>query len=134
MLKAGVDFSKIDQTRYEASNRDSRVTVTVAVDPALPAAMTAESLAAMTTKTLILNLGSPEALPDGLRADTIAAAIPDALYHTVEGAHHFSFLPECSGLGWVIIGVAGDDNICSDAGYRDRATVHVARGEHGLGW
>jgi predicted dienelactone hydrolase len=125
MLKAGVDFSAIDPALYEGSNRDPRVSVTVAVDPALPAAMQPDSLAALATKTLIINLGSPDTLPQGLKSDQIAAQIPGAHYHAVPGAHHFSFLPECSGLGFVIIGIAGDDNICSDFGFADRAAVHA---------
>jgi len=130
MLKAGVDFATIDQSRYEQSNRDPRVTVTVAIDPALPAAMVPESLEALATKTLILNLGSPDTLPQGLKSDANAALIPGAAYHAIPGAHHFSFLPECSGLGFVIIGLAGDDNICSDWGFADRAAVHSQVAAH----
>ena len=125
MSKAGVNFAQIDQTRYEASYRDPRITATVAVDPALDAAMSAESLGKIDHPVLILNLGLPETIPIGVRADGIAAQIKDAKYHAIDGAHHFSFIAECSGLGWAIIGMAGEENICSDTGFRDRATVHA---------
>jgi predicted dienelactone hydrolase len=49
-----------------------------------------------------------------------ANLIPGPTYHAIPGAHHFSFPSECSSLGFVIIGPAGDDNICSD-----RAQVHA---------
>ncbi len=124
MRRAGVDFSAIDQTLYEQSNRDTRIGTVIAVDPALPAAMQPDSLAPLATKTLIINLGGPETLPLGLKSDGIAAHIPNGHYHAIPNAHHFSFLPECSGLGFVIIGVAGDDNICSDIGFDHRAAVH----------
>jgi hypothetical protein len=43
---------------------------------------------------------------------------------TVPGAAHFSFLAECSALGVIVIALAGEENICSDSGLRDRAVIH----------
>jgi predicted dienelactone hydrolase len=123
MRSAGVDFTAIDQSRYDATHRDPRISVAVAIDPALPAAMTPESLARVALPVLIVNLGPPATLPDGLRSDHVAAAIPGARYLSIAGAHHFSALAECSGLGVAIIALAGDDNICSDFGHRPRAEI-----------
>ncbi|MGL6210246.1 MAG: alpha/beta hydrolase family protein [Paracoccaceae bacterium] len=125
MLAAGVDFTTIDANRYDADHRDPRVTATVAIDPALVRAILTNSLGDLDTQSLIVNLGSAEAIPDGMDASGIAQQLPDARYVAVPGAAHFSFLAECSTLGVIVIGIAGDDNICSDRGLRNRGVIHA---------
>ena len=125
MQAAGVDFATIDAALYEQSNKDIRVSVAVAVDPALPQAVADGGLSDLDVAPLIINLGAPETVPAAMRADGVAALISGARFETILGAQHFSFLAECSGLGRVIIGLAGDDNICSDAGMRDRGIIHA---------
>lgn len=125
LAAGGVEFAAIDGAAYERDNRDPRVGVTVAVDPALSQAMTDESLSVLTTDTLVINLGVTGAIPEAMKAADMAARVPGAEYRTVEGAAHFSFLATCSTFGVFMIGVAGDDNICSDRGLRDRDDVHA---------
>jgi predicted dienelactone hydrolase len=120
----GVDFAAIDASLYDSDHSDPRVTRAIAIDPALPQAATAESLAAMSHPVLIVNLGDPAEVPEAMRADALAAAIPVAQYAAIPGAAHFSALPRCSLLGVVVIGLAGDDNICSDRGLRQRSDIH----------
>lgn len=124
MVAAGVDFAAVDATRYDADHRDRRVKATVAIDPALVGAVDMAALAQLDHPFLIVNQGDPATLPDGLDASVLAAAIPGAEYAAVPGAAHFSFLAECSTLGVIVIGLAGEDNICSDRGLRDRGIVH----------
>lgn len=119
----GVDFDAIDAARYEADLSDRRITRVIAMDPALPQAATKASLAAMALPVLILNLGDLDTIPDAMRADGIAARMPRARHVTLPGAAHFSALPRCSWLGVAVIGLAGDDNICSDRGLRPRDEV-----------
>ena len=76
MLEAGVDFTAVDAARYDADHRDPRVKATVAIDPALVAAVDRAALAGMGHQVLIVNLGDPATLPDGLDASGLAAAIP----------------------------------------------------------
>lgn len=125
MNAAGVDFAAIDARRYEADLRDGRIDAVAAIDGALPLAMTEESLRALETPALLVNLGVPEDVPNGMRLDGVAARMPQATYLAVPGAHHFHALAECSLLGKLVIALAGDDAICSDAGGRDRGTVHA---------
>lgn len=87
--------------------------------------MTQSSLAALPLPVLILNLGAPETLPLGLNAAPAAAQIPAARYETLIGARHFSFLAPCSALGRIVIGLAGEDNICTDRDLRPRADIHA---------
>jgi predicted dienelactone hydrolase len=124
MIAAGVDFTAVDAARYDSDHGDPRVTATVAIDPALVSAVEMGGLAALTDPFLIINLGTADALPDGLDASGLAAALPGAEYLAVPGAAHFSFLAECSVLGVIVIGLAGEDNICSDRGLRDRGVIH----------
>lgn len=124
MQSAGVDFTTIDQSRYEARLADPRVGVTVAIDPALPRAMTQESLETIAHPVMIVNLGEVSEVPAAMRADDIAALIPGADYVALPQSWHFSFLQECSGLGRLIIGLSAEENICSDQGLRDRAVLH----------
>lgn len=124
MVAAGVDFTAVDAARYDADHRDPRVKATVSIDPALVEAVDRTALAALGHPFLIVNQGDSATLPDGLDASDLAAAIPGAEYASIPGAAHFSFLAECSTLGVIVIGLAGEDNICSDRGLRDRGVVH----------
>lgn len=124
MVAAGVDFATVDAALYDADHRDPRVKATVAIDPALVEAVDRTTLAGIGHPFLIINQGEPATLPDGLDASDLAKAIPGAEFATISGAAHFSFLAECSTLGVIIIALAGEDNICSDHGLRDRGVVH----------
>ena len=123
---AGVDITSIDATRYEADFSDARISATIAIDPALPRAMTKSSLSAMELPTLIVNFGRADEIPAGVRADGIAATMQNARYVDTANAWHFSGINACSWLGWGIIGASGfftgEDNICADAG-RSRGDV-----------
>lgn len=125
MQDAGVDFNTIDQSKYERSNRDGRVTSVVAVDPALPHAVPAGGTEDLKAATLVINLGETEEVPAAMRADDLSARIQNAEYKAIEGAWHFSFLAECSPMGFAIIGIASPENICSDWGLRNRGDVHA---------
>ncbi|SPF79772.1 alpha/beta hydrolase family protein [Pseudoprimorskyibacter insulae] len=124
LTAGGVDFAAIDASKYEADLSDPRVTRTIALDPALPQAATRESLSELAPAVLIVNLGQPDTIPPAMRADALAEAIPQAQYTSIDGAAHFSALPRCSLFGNVMIGLAGDDNICSDRGLRPRDQIH----------
>lgn len=124
MQAAGVDFTAIDQAAYEADYRDPRIKATVSVDPALPQAMTGESLAATDLPILLVSLGQGEEVPPATRVDAVARQMPQARLVETPGAWHFSFLSECSTLGAIVIGLMGEENICSDAGMRDRGVLH----------
>lgn len=124
MVEAGVDFTAIDATLYDADHGDPRVKAVVAIDPALVKAIDPAPLSALAVPYLLVNLGEPATLHPSMDLSALASAIPDATYLAVPGARHFSFLAECSTLGVIIIGIAGEDNICSDAGLRDRGVIH----------
>ena len=121
---ANIDFNTIDTEHYEQSHHDPRVTTVVAIDPAVSQAYQADSLAAFDMPVQIINLGSEGEIPLAVKGVTIKADMPSAQLDYVEQASHFSFLGECTGKGWLIIKMAGEDPICSETGNRDRADIH----------
>ena len=122
----GVDLAAIDASRYESAMGDPRIRAVVAVDPALSQAADPASLSGLDAPTLIINFADKAGTPEAMDARTLGQALPNATYHTVSGAWHFSMLPECSTMGWIVIGLAGEDNICSDVGLQPRRYVHRA--------
>jgi predicted dienelactone hydrolase len=125
MNEGGLDFQAIDRALYEQDNRDARIAAIVAIDPALPRAITDAGLAALSVPTRIIQLGETETLFEGMRWGTLAEGAPTMEHFIMPDTYHFGFLAECSLMGRVIIATAGDDNICSDAGTRPRADVHA---------
>lgn len=121
----GVDFAAIDQTRYEQSNLDPRIKAVVAIDPALPQAVHADSLATMGLPVLIVNLGDAATTPIAIRADHLTEQLAQGRHMFLPDTWHFTFLAKCSPLGQVIIGLAASENICSDWGVRDRSEVQA---------
>ncbi|MEP5151589.1 hypothetical protein, partial [Planktotalea sp.] len=127
MTAGGVDFNDIDAPRYEASFKDARITASIAIDPALPQAMTQDSLAAIAHPALLINLEDLGDLPAGIDAIEIAAHMPNAAHHALPGSWHMSGIGECSMLGRIIIGasglITGETNICGEA-ERHRTVIH----------
>lgn len=123
----GVDFNDIDAARYDASFKDPRITGVIALDPALPQAMTPDSLAAINMPALMINLGDAGAIPAGVDAAQITQQIGGSTYAALAGSWHMSALGECSTLGRLIIGAAdvitGEGNICGEAA-RHRTVIH----------
>ncbi|WP_293447630.1 hypothetical protein, partial [Planktotalea sp.] len=119
MTKGGVDFNDIDAPRYEASLKDARITATFAIDPALPQAMTTDSLGAMALATLLLNLGEYPQMPAGIDAAQLMEHLPDAKHVAFAGSWHMSGIGECAPLVRLIIGASGfftgETNICGEA-------------------
>ena len=120
-----LDLATIDADRYEAADAEPRIRAAVAIDPALSAAMTDESLVAIDVPVLTIGMGAPGFVPEGIDAAPSAALIPGARHVNVEGGTHFSMLGACRSLGRVVIGLLEDEPICADPG-RDRAEVQAA--------
>ena len=114
---------------WEATNmQEPRITSIVSVDPGFGYAMTDASLAAVTARTLLINLGDAEtqwaatdAGPDG--ADLIGR-IPGAQLTRLAPAWHFSFLGECTPAGAEILIEEKDDPVCDEPKGGDRAVLH----------
>ncbi len=121
--KAGVDHAQADAEMYQQDMSDPRIGVTVLVDPAQVPALGDE--AGADHPLLAINLGGPN-VPLAVSARPVADRVAGARYYAVDGPHdHFSFLAECATLGWIVIGVVGEENICADTGAKPRAEIHA---------
>ena len=126
LSRGGVDFSEINADLYDARYLDSRVSATIAIDPALAPAAIIESALGISHPVMVINFEPNEGIPEALDAAQITEVMPNARYKAIPQSWHFSFLPECSLLGKIVIGLGGEENICSDWKLRDRSDVHQA--------
>jgi predicted dienelactone hydrolase len=123
--KGGVDLHQLDAPRFGQSNADPRFSAVVAIDPALAQAYVPESLAAMAVPALLINLGAPGKIPEGVDAAAIAKLIPGADYRAIADAYHPSFLGECKPNWKEVLAAEGEtEPLCDDAGSRSRAAIH----------
>lgn len=121
-----VDLRQTDKIRFEQSNLDPRIRSVVAVDPALAQAYDAQSLKEIAIPVHIINLGSPGTVPVAVEAKQLAPLIRQGSYEQVDGAWHFSFLPECQSGGAELLKSLGDtDRLCDEQGKRSRADIHA---------
>jgi predicted dienelactone hydrolase len=122
--RGGVDFHNLDAAHFDQSNLDARFTAVIAIDPALVDAFVSDSLFQLHVPALLINLGNPGKIPHGVDASEVTGQMPNAQYHTVTGATHFSFLGLCKADGKEILAKAGEDEpLCGDGG-RSRADIH----------
>ena len=96
----------------------------MSVDPALSAAYTPDSLAAMEMPVHLINLGQGSAVPAAIDAANFVDLIPNAQLHQVESGTHFSFLGLCKPIASTLLRVIGEDPICTEAGTRTRHDIH----------
>lgn len=121
---AHLDLTAIDTQQFEQDNRDPRLRVAVAVDPALAQAYRISSFAGINVPVQIINLGAPDTVPMGINARKLPQHLPDVDYRSVAQATHFSFLGLCTEIGEMIISSEGDEPICSEVGERPRSDIH----------
>jgi len=121
-----LDLRSLDKARFEQQNRDTRIRSAVLVDPGLALAFKQESLRKVDIPLTFINLGSKGKIPAAVLADKLAEDVPGAIYHRVDGANHFSFLPLCKPDADAFLKSIGErDPICEPAGPRDRAEIHA---------
>ncbi|MGQ8629929.1 alpha/beta hydrolase family protein [Agrobacterium sp. DKPNP3] len=121
-----LDLRSLDKARFEQQNRDTRIRSAVLVDPGLALAFKQESLQKVDIPLTFINLGSKGKIPAAVLADKLAEDVPGAIYHRVDGANHFSFLPLCKPDADAFLKSIGErDPICEPAGPRDRAEIHA---------
>ena len=126
LSRGGVDFTEINADLYDARYLDNRVVATIAIDPALAPAAIIESAVGISHPVMVINFKPHEGVPEALDAAQITEMMPNARYKAIPHCWNFSFLPECSLLGKIVIGLGGEENICSDWKLRNRSDFHQA--------
>lgn len=125
LRQGGVDFDRIDREAFEGSAPEPRLASVVAVDPGFTPAYRTESLRTIAIPSLFVNLGVGDDIPPTLRAEHIAAEVPDAAYAAIPQAVHFTFLGVCNPDGSEVLKRYGEEEpICEDGGDIPREELH----------
>lgn len=120
-----LNLDSVDRSRFEQSNRDTRISGAVLVDPGLVEALRPDSIGAIDIPLAFINLGSAGEIPAAVLSDALAKKAPKATYAQVNGANHFSFLPVCKpGAAEFLKSVGEPDPICDENTGRSRADIH----------
>ncbi len=122
--QSGIDLTNAIGSGFDGPNADPRVSVAVAVDPAIAQAYTGDSLSGMALPVQIINLGSPGTIPLAIDGSGVARRLPNAVYETIDQATHFSFLGLCTASGAQIIASEGEEPICTEYGTSTRVDIH----------
>lgn len=131
----GIDLADFDFAPVARDMSDPRIGAAVFIDPGIIQTVTEESLEAMATPSLMINLGAPGTVPAGVDASAAVTHLADVTYAHVEGASHFSFLAQCWPRGAAILENEGElDPLCSDGGSRSRADIHAELSERITGF
>lgn len=121
-----LDLRSVDRARFEQSARDRRIKAAILVEPGLAQAFDAASLAEIDIPLAFINLGSPGDIPPQYLSDSLARQVRDATWTQVDGADHFSFLPQCKPDAAAFLKSVGEtDPICEPSGKRDRGDIHA---------
>lgn len=123
--RSGVDLHAMDLSAAGRSNRDGRVRFVMAVDPAPVDVFVPDSFSGIPVPAALINLGRRETIPLTALAASIAAAMPNATYATVDDASHYSMFAECKPHAAELAeAVDIGDPICRDGGGRARRDIH----------
>jgi len=125
----GLDSVGEARKKLEGDLRDPRIGAVVSLDLGLARGFTPESLAAVSTPTLIVGAGIDiGGLPADLESGYLAAGLPISTreYVVVPDAMHFSFLQLCKpgAVGMIEERSPGDGVACKDSPARSRASIH----------
>ena len=121
-----VNLRAIDKMRFEQSNLDRRIKSAVLIDPGLAQAYDEPSLKEIAIPMSFINLGGAGTIPAAVIADRLAAVTRHGTYSSIDGAVHFSFLPECKEGAAQLLKSSGEvDPVCEDGGTRSRADIHA---------
>jgi predicted dienelactone hydrolase len=115
-----VDYSRIDMTVARASYKDPRVKAAFAMAPGMAGAYEPRDLADIQVPVELVLAKGDELMPHESMGLHLAGLLPKARTVTLEGAGHFSFLPECTRLGFEVT-----PELCRDAVAGTRPASHA---------
>jgi predicted dienelactone hydrolase len=120
-------FAAFDKKFYEQADADLselRLRAAVAVAPGFMESMTPESLAAIRTPLLVLAGDRDQQLPPATHARPMLAHLsPATRYREIEGAQHFSFMPECREGAEALLAETHEEFVCQELGAKTRPQI-----------
>jgi len=111
----------------EESGLDGRVAGAIAIDPGFTYAVEEDGLAEVSIPIQLISLGRENLWPATNVSETgsnLIGKLKSASHATVYPAHHFTFLPECTERGAMLLEEEQDDPVCDDPEGTDRADIH----------
>lgn len=118
LVAEGVDITAIDQDKYQASYRDSRIIGVAAIDPGLTWDLAPEDVQDVTAPLLLVGLGEGEhrlnATDTSAKGSNLEALVPQASVMNIVPAMHFTALGRCKPAGEAILIEEQDDPVCTD--------------------
>nr|WP_272212920.1 alpha/beta fold hydrolase [Marinicella sp. W31]MDC2878848.1 alpha/beta fold hydrolase [Marinicella sp. W31] len=127
LSKGNLDLEHLPEG-FSADARDERVSRAIAIDPGFTYAATENSIDAVKSPVLVINLGEKNLMKAADVSETgsnLVARLPDAERVVIAPAHHFTFLAECTPDGAALLAEEQDDPVCDDPEGADRASVHA---------
>ncbi|WP_426752322.1 alpha/beta hydrolase family protein [Myxococcus sp. Y35] len=115
-----VDFRRIDFAEARASYKDSRVRAAFAMAPGMAGTYEARDVADITAPVTLVLAKGDELMPHQQHGLHLAKLLPAANTVVLDDAAHFTFLPECTELGFKVAPM-----LCRDATPGTRAASHA---------
>ena len=121
-------FPSLDSDFFNRASADlseSRLRAAIAIAPAFSEALTADSLAAMSTSVLIVAGEHDQQLPPQTHVYPMRNLLPPgSAYVEISGAQHFSFLPLCGDGAITVLAETNEAFVCEEVGLKSRAEIH----------
>ncbi|WP_237077245.1 alpha/beta hydrolase family protein [Myxococcus xanthus] len=105
-----VDYSRIDMAVARASYKDSRVRAAISMAPGMAGTYEARDVADLDVPVMLVLAKGDELMPHAQHGLHLAKLLPDATTVVLDDAAHFTFLPECTELGFKVAAM-----LCRDA-------------------
>ncbi|WP_376873399.1 alpha/beta hydrolase family protein [Albirhodobacter sp. R86504] len=130
LAEGGINLHSLDAATWDASYKDTRITMVAAIDPALHYGLTQRNVVGLGRNVLLIGLGDGRdrllATDFSAEGSHFAALVPDAKIEHIAPANHFSALLPCKPMGAEILKEEGDDPVCDTPEGSDRSDVHEA--------
>lgn len=111
-----VDYSRIDMEAARASYKDSRVRAALAMAPGMAGTYEARDVTDIDVPVTLVLAKGDELMPHAQNGLHLAKLLPEAKAVVLDDAAHFTFLPECTALGFKVAAM-----LCRDAAPGTRA-------------
>ncbi|MFP2957688.1 alpha/beta hydrolase family protein [Myxococcus sp. 1LA] len=105
-----VDYSRIDMNVARASYKDARVRAALAMAPGMAGTYEARDVADVDVPVALVLAKGDELMPHEKNGLHLAKLLPEAKSVVLDDAAHFTFLPECTALGFKVAAM-----LCQDA-------------------
>jgi predicted dienelactone hydrolase len=122
-------FGTFDAAFLERANADHtepRFRAAAAIAPGFTEAMTAESLRALTTPTLLITAERDQQVPPETHVSPMLGYLdPPSGHVQIRAAQHFSFMPPCRPNAVAILAETKEEFVCQEAAGRTRDEIHA---------